>query len=128
MHTRRDESPHPSRRINPLIWNYKPHANAAYIQKYCIAPLHGRIGAGQGGRPAPAGDGTAIRAARASRGGCDDDRSRACCKMLATREDDMRMTVLALAMVLLAAGAPRGAAAAEIKVLTAGAFKQVLLA
>ena len=40
----------------------------------------------------------------------------------------MRMTVLALAMVLLAAGAPRGAAAAEIKVLTAGAFKQVLLA
>jgi molybdate transport system substrate-binding protein len=48
--------------------------------------------------------------------------------MRATREDDMRMTVLALAMVLLAAGAPRGAAAAEIKVLTAGAFKQVLLA
>ena len=31
-------------------------------------------------------------------------------------------------MVLMAAGAPRGAAAAEIKVLTAGAFKQVLLA
>jgi molybdate transport system substrate-binding protein len=29
--------------------------------------------------------------------------------------------------VLMAAGAPRGAAAAEIKVLTAGAFKQVLL-
>jgi molybdate transport system substrate-binding protein len=48
--------------------------------------------------------------------------------MRATREDDMRMTVLALAMVLLAVGAPRGAAAAEIKVLTAGAFKQVLLA
>jgi molybdate transport system substrate-binding protein len=48
--------------------------------------------------------------------------------MRATREDDMRMTVLALAMVLLATGAPRGAAAAEIKVLTAGAFKQVLLA
>jgi molybdate transport system substrate-binding protein len=48
--------------------------------------------------------------------------------MRATREDDMRMTVLALAMVLLAAGAPRGASAAEIKVLTAGAFKQVLLA
>jgi molybdate transport system substrate-binding protein len=40
----------------------------------------------------------------------------------------MRMTVLALAMVLLAAGAPRGAGAAEIKVLTAGAFKQTLLA
>src|SRR5262249_9537430 len=32
------------------------------------------------------------------------------------------------AMVLMAAGAPRAAAAAEIKVLTAGAFKQVLLA
>src|SRR5919198_1071244 len=43
-------------------------------------------------------------------------------------EDKMRMTVMSLAMVLIAAGAPRGAAAAEIKVLTAGAFKQVLLA
>jgi molybdate transport system substrate-binding protein len=31
-------------------------------------------------------------------------------------------------MVVMAAGAPRGAAGAEIKVLTAGAFKQVLLA
>jgi molybdate transport system substrate-binding protein len=40
----------------------------------------------------------------------------------------MRMTLLGLAVVVLAAGAPRGAAAAEIKVLTAGAFKQVLLA
>jgi molybdate transport system substrate-binding protein len=40
----------------------------------------------------------------------------------------MRMTVLALAMVLMAAGAPRAAGAAEIKVLTAGAFKQTLLA
>ena len=37
------------------------------------------------------------------------------------------MTLLGVAMVLMAAGAPRGAAAAEIKVLTAGAFKQVLL-
>jgi molybdate transport system substrate-binding protein len=40
----------------------------------------------------------------------------------------MRMTLLALAIVVMATGAPRGAAAAEIKVLTAGAFKQVLLA
>jgi molybdate transport system substrate-binding protein len=40
----------------------------------------------------------------------------------------MRITLLGLAMVLIAAGAPRGAAAAEIKVLTAGAFKQVLVA
>ena len=40
----------------------------------------------------------------------------------------MKLTMLTLAMVLLAAGAPRGAAAAEIKVLTAGAFKQVLVA
>ena len=39
----------------------------------------------------------------------------------------MRMTVLSAAILLMAAGAPRGAAAAEIKVLTAGAFKQVLL-
>jgi molybdate transport system substrate-binding protein len=38
------------------------------------------------------------------------------------------MTLLGLAMVLLAAGAPGTARAAEIKVLTAGAFKQVLLA
>ncbi len=37
------------------------------------------------------------------------------------------MTLLGVAMGLMAAGAPRGAAAAEIKVLTAGAFKQVLL-
>jgi molybdate transport system substrate-binding protein len=40
----------------------------------------------------------------------------------------MRMTLLGLAAVLMAAGAPGGAAAAEIKVLTAGAFKQVVLA
>jgi molybdate transport system substrate-binding protein len=43
-------------------------------------------------------------------------------------EDVMRRVLLGLAMVLMAAGAPRGAAGAEIKVLTAGAFKQVLLA
>jgi len=40
----------------------------------------------------------------------------------------MRIVLLGLAMVLMAAAAPRGAAGAEIKVLTAGAFKQVLLA
>ena len=38
------------------------------------------------------------------------------------------MSLLGLAAVLVAAGAPGGAAAAEIKVLTAGAFKQVVLA
>jgi molybdate transport system substrate-binding protein len=43
-------------------------------------------------------------------------------------EDVMRIVLLGLAMVLMAAGAPRGAAGAEIKVLTAGAFRQVLLA
>jgi molybdate transport system substrate-binding protein len=43
-------------------------------------------------------------------------------------EDDMRITLLGLAMAVIAVGAPRGAEAAEIKVLTAGAFKQVLLA
>jgi molybdate transport system substrate-binding protein len=42
-------------------------------------------------------------------------------------EEQMRMALLGVAMVLMAAGVPRGAAAAEIKVLTAGAFKQVLL-
>ena len=51
-----------------------------------------------------------------------------CGKMPKTMEDEMRVTLLGLAMVLVATGAPRGAAAAEIKVLTAGAFKQVLLA
>jgi molybdate transport system substrate-binding protein len=40
----------------------------------------------------------------------------------------MRMTLLGLAAVLMAAGAPRDAGPAEIKVLTAGAFKQVVLA
>jgi molybdate transport system substrate-binding protein len=43
-------------------------------------------------------------------------------------ETRMRMTALAFAVALMAVGAPRGAACAEIKVLTAGAFKQVLLA
>jgi molybdate transport system substrate-binding protein len=42
-------------------------------------------------------------------------------------EEQMRMTLLGVAMALMAAGVPHGAAAAEIKVLTAGAFKQVLL-
>jgi molybdate transport system substrate-binding protein len=40
----------------------------------------------------------------------------------------MRVTWLSLAMMLMAAATPQGAGAAEIKVLTAGAFKQVLLA
>ena len=40
----------------------------------------------------------------------------------------MRVTLLSLAVLLMAIGAPEPAAAAEIKVLTAGAFKQVLLA
>jgi molybdate transport system substrate-binding protein len=40
----------------------------------------------------------------------------------------MRTMLVGLAMVLVGAGAPRPAATAEIKVLTAGAFKQVLLA
>jgi molybdate transport system substrate-binding protein len=40
----------------------------------------------------------------------------------------MRMSILTMAVVLIAAGASRGAACAEIKVLSAGAFKQVLLA
>jgi molybdate transport system substrate-binding protein len=40
----------------------------------------------------------------------------------------MRMSALTFAAVLIAAGASRGAACAEIKVLTAGAFKRVLLA
>ncbi len=38
------------------------------------------------------------------------------------------MTLVTMAILLTAAGSPRGAAAAEIKVLSAGAFKQVLLA
>ena len=40
----------------------------------------------------------------------------------------MKIALLGLAIVLAAAGAPHGAVAAEIKVLTAGAFKQVLVA
>ena len=47
--------------------------------------------------------------------------------MFAVMEEQMRMTLLGVAMVLMAAGEPRGVAATEIKVLTAGAFKQVLL-
>src|SRR5437763_9111610 len=44
------------------------------------------------------------------------------------RRSGMRMVLLTMVMVLTAVNAPHGAAAAEIKVLTAGAFKQVLLA
>src|SRR5712692_7390218 len=44
------------------------------------------------------------------------------------RRTRMRMSILTMAVVLIAAGASRGAACAEIKVLSAGAFKQVLLA
>src|SRR5262245_26528375 len=51
-----------------------------------------------------------------------------CYRMRKPMEGEMRMTLLGLAVVLMAAGAPRGASAAEIKVLTAGAFKQSLLA
>jgi len=40
----------------------------------------------------------------------------------------MRIVVLSVAAAVMAAGMPGAAAAAEIKVLTAGAFKQVLLA
>jgi molybdate transport system substrate-binding protein len=43
-------------------------------------------------------------------------------------EQEMRMTTLTMVAVLMAAVSPRGAAGAEIKVLSAGAFKQVLLA
>jgi molybdate transport system substrate-binding protein len=43
-------------------------------------------------------------------------------------EKQMRTALLSLAVMVIAAGASRGAGAAEIKVLTAGAFKQVLLA
>jgi molybdate transport system substrate-binding protein len=43
-------------------------------------------------------------------------------------EEAMRTMLVGLAMMLIGAGAARPAAAAEIKVLTAGAFKQVLLA
>jgi molybdate transport system substrate-binding protein len=47
--------------------------------------------------------------------------------MRQAKEAQMR-TLLSLAIVVFAAGAPGGVGAAEIKVLTAGAFKQVLLA
>jgi len=43
-------------------------------------------------------------------------------------ENDMRRTLLAVAFAIMAAGAAGSATAAEIKVLTAGAFKQVLVA
>jgi molybdate transport system substrate-binding protein len=45
-----------------------------------------------------------------------------------TQEAQMRTALVSLAIMVLAAAAPHDAGAAEIKVLTAGAFKQVLLA
>jgi molybdate transport system substrate-binding protein len=53
---------------------------------------------------------------------------RGCNKLLEMTEDLMRKSLLSLAVVLAAAGAPHAGTAAEIKVLTAGAFKQVVLA
>jgi molybdate transport system substrate-binding protein len=53
---------------------------------------------------------------------------RGCNKLLEMTEDVMRKSLLSLAVVLAAAGAPRAGIAGEIKVLTAGAFKQVVLA
>src|SRR5215470_7382989 len=45
--------------------------------------------------------------------------------MVKTVEDGMRMTLLGLAVLAFAAGAPRGGTAAEIKVLTAGAVNDL---
>src|SRR5262245_19949712 len=101
----------PRRRINPLIWKYKPKSRFAHIPGY----LHCTIAPGT---RAEAADGGA-------RSHCQRDTYG---KMWQAMEDVMRIVLLGLAMVLMAAGAPRGAAGAEIKVLTAGAFKQVLLA
>src|SRR5262249_49919067 len=82
-----------------------------YIPRYCIAPLRRR----------PSAEAATARARSHGPRGTYG-------KMWQAMEDVMRTVLLGLAMVLMAAGAPRAAAAAEIKVLTAGAFKQVLLA
>src|SRR5262249_17123482 len=89
-----------------------------YIPRYCIAPLRRRPSA-------KAADAAArSHGPRGTYGNPRDTYG----KMWQAMEDVMRTVLLGLAMVLMAAGAPRAAAAAEIKVLTAGAFKQVLLA
>src|SRR6516162_5904182 len=89
-----------------------------YIPKYCIAPLRREPSA----KAADAG--TRSHCPRSTYGNPRDTYA----KMWQAMEDVMRTVLLGLAMVLMAAGAPRAAAGAEIKVLTAGAFKQVLLA
>src|SRR5262245_3651526 len=101
----------PRRRINPLIWKYKPKSRFAHIPKI----LHCTIAPGTQAEAPDAG----------ARSRCTRDTYG---KMWQAMEDVMRIVLLGLAMVLMAAGAPRAAAGAEIKVLTAGAFKQVLLA
>src|SRR5262245_65511960 len=81
------------------------------IPRYCIAPLR----CGLSAEVADAG----------ARSHCQRDTYG---KMWQAVEDVMRTVLLGLAMVLMAAGAPRAAAGAAIKVLTAGAFKQMLRA
>src|SRR6266540_4498034 len=89
-----------------------------YIPRYCIAPL-------RRGPSAEAADaGARSHCPRGTYGNPRDT----CGKMWQAMEDVMRTVLLGFAMVLMAAGTPRAAAGAEIKVLTAGAFKQVLLA
>src|SRR5499425_1580550 len=89
-----------------------------YIPRYCIAPLRRRPSA------EPAAAQARSHCPRGTYGNPRDTYA----KMWQAMEDAMRTVLLGLAMVLMAAGAPRAAAGAEIKVLTAGAFKQVLLA
>src|SRR5499426_980393 len=89
-----------------------------YIPRYCIAPLRRR----------PSAEAATARARSHGPRGTYGNPRDTYGKMWQAMEDVMRTVLLGLAMVLMAAGAPRSAAAAEIKVLTAGAFKQVLLA
>src|SRR6266705_2947185 len=89
-----------------------------YIPRYCIAPL----------RRGPSAEAADAGARRHCPRGTDGNPRDTCGKMWQAMEDVMRTVLLGFAMVLMAAGTPRAAAGAEIKVLTAGAFKQVLLA
>src|SRR5262252_1389674 len=89
-----------------------------YIPRYCIAPLRRR----------PSAEAATARARNHGPCGTYGNPRDTYGKMWQAVEDVMRTVLLGLAMVLMAAGAPRAAAGAEIKVLTAGAFKQVLLA
>src|SRR5262249_21010494 len=89
-----------------------------YIPRFCIAPLRPALGA------KAAAAGTRSHCPRGTYGNSRDTYG----KMWQAVDDVMRMVLLGLAIEVMSCGSPPAAACVEIKVHTAGAFKQLLVA